>query len=86
MNKSTRTQIILPTKLRTAIDAARNVRGESLAEYLRVAAEERLAREKKRRTDLRALANRVVGAVPDGSWSREDVMEWQRDIRRDRDL
>jgi len=42
------TQIILPSSLREQIEEQRRINGESLAEYLRKAAEERLVHEKKR--------------------------------------
>lgn len=81
---SLRTQIILPKKLRQKIEQARLAKGESLAEYLRTAAEERLKREQKRREGLAKLAKRIVGTVKKSAWEGIDVVEWQREMRRDK--
>lgn len=78
---SLRTQIILPKELREEIDKERRISGESLAAYLRQAAQERMARQKKRKTDLKKLAQEVVGSVKRGAWTGVDVSKWQRQIR-----
>lgn len=80
-----RTQIIIPQNLRKDIESARRATGESLAEYLRKAAQERLEKEKKKMTNLEKLAKEVVGAVKKSSWEGIDVSEWQRQMREDRD-
>ncbi|MBI2330524.1 hypothetical protein HYU94_03960, partial [Candidatus Daviesbacteria bacterium] len=49
MQQLHRTQIYLPDDLRRKIDRDRHEEKESLAGYLRRAAEERLARKKKRK-------------------------------------
>lgn len=82
---SQRTQIILPKELRDAIEEQRRLSGESLAEYLRVAAQERLRREKKKKVDLKKLADEFVGAAK-GSMTEKEVEEWIQEIREDRRL
>lgn len=83
MKNSLRTQIILPKQLRQEIEQARNQSGESMAEFLRVAAEERLRRQQKRKEDLAKLADEVVGAVKRPSLTTREVIRWQRAMRRD---
>lgn len=80
---SLRTQIILPKDLRGEIEKARRATGESLAEYLRKAARERLERIKKKKTDLDLLA-RKIGTVKKSGWEGLDVVAWQRKMREDR--
>lgn len=82
---SLRTQIILPRSLRQEIERARRAAGESLAEYLRKAAQERLEKVKKKKIDLELLA-RKIGTVKKSGWEGLDVLEWQRNIREDRDV
>lgn len=84
MANSLRTQVLLPTKLREEIERARRAHGESMAEYLRKAVQERLEREQKRHTEYRKLAQEVVGVVRDSSWKNTDVMKWQKEMRKDR--
>lgn len=81
---SLRTQIYIPKNLRADIDRMRTATGESLAEYLRNAAQERLKKEKKREIDLKKLADEVVGSVKKSAWDRVDINKWQREIRADR--
>ena len=81
---SLRTQIILPENLREKIDRQRKMNGESLAEYLRVAALERLEREKKKKTDLKKLAEEVIGSCK-GTRTDEEIKELTRQIRKDRE-
>jgi len=80
-----RTQIIIPQNLRNEIESARRVTGESLAEYLRKAVVERMQKEYKKKANLKKLAQEVVGSVKRSSWEGIDVIEWQRQIREDRD-
>lgn len=82
---SLRTQIILPKALRQEIERVRRLTRESLGEYLRKAARERLEKEKKKVANLEKLAKEVVGAVKKSSWEGIDVSEWQRQMREDRD-
>lgn len=86
-NTSLRTQIILPKDLRLQIERQRKLSGESLAEYLRVAAKERLEREKKKKADLRKLADEVIGSIKptDSGWGGVDVDKWLRKTRREED-
>lgn len=80
---SLRTQIILPKDLRWEIERARRATGESLAEYLRKAAKERLEKVRKKKTGLELLA-RKIGTVKKSGWEGLDVLEWQRNMREDR--
>lgn len=82
-----RTQIYLPEDLRQEIDKQRHQTGESLAEYLRKAAEQRLKAGKKRKADLKKLAD-LLGSVSkeESGWKGINVMEWQREIRKDRKI
>ena len=81
---SLRTQIILPENLREKIDRQRKINGESLAEYLRIAALERLEREKKKKTDLKKLAEEIGNLAKTKKRSEKEVEEWLREIREDR--
>lgn len=84
---SLRTQIILPTSLRQDIDKYRRASGESLAEYLRKAVMERIKKEKKRKTDLKKLAEEFAQFARKnrgkGGWAGVDAVKWQREIRRE---
>jgi len=80
---STRTQIILPRDLRDEIEKQRKSSGESLAEYLRIAARERLEREKKKKEDLKKLADEFVGAAKH-TRTKAEIEDWIREIREDR--
>lgn len=87
MRNSLRTQIILPKDLRHEIEEQRKLSGESLAEYLRIAAKERLGRERKKKADLRKLADEVIGSIKHGSggWGDIDVDKWIRKTRQEED-
>jgi len=78
-----RTQIYLPNDLRQELERYRS--GESLSEYLRNAARERLKRQKKKKADLKKLADEVVG-VAKGLRSEKEIEKWEREIREDRRL
>lgn len=80
---SLRTQIILPKDLRDEIDKQRRITGESLAEYLRAAAKDRLKREKRRKANLKKLADEIFGSVRKKR-SEAEVEAWIREIREDR--
>ncbi|MBU0569480.1 hypothetical protein KKB40_01715 [Patescibacteria group bacterium] len=84
-NTLLRTQIYLPQDLRREIDRQRDTTGESLVEYLRKAAEVRIKKDRKKRFDLRKLADDVVGSVKKGGWTGINVENWQRKIREDED-
>lgn len=75
----------MPYDLRREIDKARSLSGESLAEYLRKGAEIKLKQDKKQKTDLKKLADEVIGSLK-GYRTRKEVLEWEREIRRDRKL
>ena len=81
-----RTQIYLPEQLIKEIDRERFLSGESRAEYLRKAAEKRLEAEKKRKTDLKKLAEELGSRVKKSGWEEIDVLKWQREIRKDRKI
>lgn len=81
-----RTQIYLPSDLRQQIDKQRHQTGESLAQYLRKAAEQRLKAGKKRKTDLKKLAEEVTSGVKKSGWEGIDINKWQREIRKDRKI
>lgn len=83
-NTSLRTQIILPKTLREQIEKVRVKTGESMAEYLRKAAEERLLRESKQLANLRDVANQVVGCIKQSSWNNVDIIKWQQQMRKDK--
>ena len=85
---SQRTQIYLPKDLRDEIERQRRVSGESLAEYLRVAARERVAKEKKRKVDLKKLAAEVIGSIKpgEGGWGKvKNVNAYIRKTRQEED-
>src|SRR3990172_6967483 len=85
---STRTQIILPRDLREEIEKQRKSSGESLAEYLRIAARERLEREKKKKSDLKKLADEVIGSIKprEGGWDEvKDTYAYIRKMRQEED-
>ncbi len=78
-----RTQIILPKNLRQEIDQQRRSTGQSLAEFLRQAAQEKIARDKKTKVDLKKLAQQVVGAAA-GTRTEQEINDWIEEIREDR--
>lgn len=82
---SMRTQIILPKVLRQEIERVRRLTKESLGEYLRKAAQERLEKEKKKSVNLALLA-RKIGRVRKSGWKGLNVLEWQRSMREDRNV
>ena len=83
LTTSLRTQVFLPRDLRARVDGARAATGESLAAYLRLAINKRLAAERLRRVSLTRLADEVVGADKK-TLTKAEVVLWQRQIRRDR--
>ncbi|KKR80913.1 MAG: hypothetical protein UU73_C0002G0028 [Candidatus Daviesbacteria bacterium GW2011_GWA1_41_61] len=84
--QATRTQIYLPKELREAIDRDRREKHETLAEYLRKAAEDRLQKEKKEKEGLKKLAAELGNLVTKSGWEGIDVIKWQREIRKDRKI
>lgn len=85
MQQAQRTQIYLPQELRKEIDRQRSLTGESLAEYLRQAAEARLKKDKSRKADLKKLADEVIGSLK-GTIIKEEAVQWIKEIREDRRL
>lgn len=81
-----RTQIYLPEDLREEIDRLRKAHGESLADYLREAAKERVKKDKKRKIDLKKLAEEVTSGVKKSGWEDIDIDKWQRELRKDRKI
>lgn len=87
---SLRTQILLPPNLRQMIDLDRKQKEESLSEYLRKAARSRLQKNKRDYTNLKNLAQKLIGALdlskyPEWS-SRKKVNLWQRALRHEKGL
>ena len=78
-----RTQIYLPEDLRNEIEKQRGLTNESLAEYLRTAAKERLKREKRRKKDSEKLADEFSAFVKSnqGKSGWEGVYSY-KEIRR----
>lgn len=83
-----RTQIYLSEELRRDIDRERHQTGESLAQYLRKAAEERLATKQKKKIDFKKLAEELGGSIDPkkSGWYGIDIDKWQREIRKDRKI
>lgn len=77
-----RTQIYLPSDLRQEIDRQRHQTGESLAEYLRKAAEQRLKAGKKKKADLKKLANAFIGSSTKTDAEIQEWLDWVREERR----
>lgn len=78
-----RTQIYLPEKLKKDIDRERSLSGESMADYLRKAAEEKLERTKKKKAKLKKLAEDFIGS---SKRSDREIQEWLDSIRAGRRL
>ncbi len=81
-----RTQIYLPENLRKEIDGHRAKVGMSLGEYMREAAKEKMQKERKRKLDLKKLADELGSGVKKSGWEGIDVLKWQREIRKDRKI
>lgn len=82
MHQLQRTQIYLPYELRRAIDRVRASSGESLAEYLRKGAEIKLKQDKKRKADLKKLADRFIGSSKRSDQEIQEWLDWVREERR----
>lgn len=83
MQQIHRTQIYLPEDLRQAIDRDRREENESLAEYLRKAAEEYLVRRKKQKVNLKKLADDFIGS---SKKTDKEIQEWLDEVREERRL
>lgn len=83
MQQTQRTQIYLPVDLRREIDRDRRDQKESLAGYLRKAAEERLARRRKQKADLKKLADGFIGS---SRKTDAEIQEWLDWVKKERKL
>lgn len=85
-----RTQISLPPDLRLQIDEDRRRRRETLSEYVRKATRARLRKTDRKKIKLDRLLDSVIGSVDlskHPEWdSRKKVMNWQREIRREKEI
>lgn len=77
-----RTQIYLPKELREEIDRQCLLTGESLATYLRKAAENRIKSEKAKKADLKKLADDFIGSSTRTDKEIKKWLEWAREERR----
>lgn len=77
-----RTQIYLPEDLRHKIDRQRRQTGESLAEYLRKAAEKRIEADRKRKTNLKKLAEEFIGSSRKSDKEINEWLDWVKEERR----
>lgn len=78
-----RTQIYLPEELRKEIDTARRWSGKSLSDYLREAAEEKTARERKEKEKYKKLANSFVEFAKSNPRTKESAETWAKQVRED---
>lgn len=78
-----RTQIYLSSSLRQEIDKQRRQTGESLAEYLRKAAEKRVKADKKQKVDLKKLADAFIGS---STKTDAEIKEWLDWIQKEKKL
>jgi len=85
-SKSQRTQIYLPKKLRSEIDAARALTGQSLADFLRGSAVLKIKQLEYKKTNAENLSDEIIGSmdVKNNPWEGLDLLEWQRELRQDR--
>lgn len=79
-----RTQIYLPEKLRREIDRQRASKGKSLGEYMRDAAQKEVERDKRRKEDLKILADRISNFK--STRTQKEIDDWLEEIREDRRL
>lgn len=77
-----RTQIYLPSDLRQDIDRQRRQTGESLADYLREAAKQRLEKEKKKKADLKKLADAFIGSSTKTDAEIQEWLDWIQEEKR----
>lgn len=77
-----RTQIYLPEDLKKQIDAVRRKSGESLSDYLRKAAAEQLKKDKKRKADLKKLADDFIGCSTKTDAEIQEWLDWIKEERR----
>lgn len=78
-----RTQIYLPEDLRKEIDRYCYSQGESMAEYTRKALEDRIKKEKRKKSDLGKLADDFIGS---STKTDAEIQQWLDEVREDRRL
>lgn len=79
---SVRTQIYLPKKLKEEIERQSRQNGNSMAEFLRQAAEEKIENSKRKEESLQELAKRVFGGPP--RQTAKEIEKRIKQIREDR--
>lgn len=77
-----RTQIYLPEELRMDIDALRKETKKSLAEYARVALQEQVKKDKKKKVDLKMLADAFIGSSTKTDAEIEEWLDWIQEEKR----
>lgn len=78
-----RTQIYLPEDLRREIDKQRSPK-ESLSDYIRKAAEEKVEKEKRKKVAIQDVIEALDALDPrESGWKDVDPVEWQRQIRQE---
>lgn len=77
-----RTQIYIPDELRMEIDTLRKEARKSLSEYTRVALEDRVKKDKKKKVDLKILADAFIGSSTKTDAEIQKWLDWVRDERR----
>ncbi len=78
-----RTQIYLPEELRKEVDRYRYARSESMAEYTRKALEDRIKKEKRKKSDLEKLADDFIGS---STKTAAEIQQWLDEVREGRRL
>lgn len=79
-----RTQIYLPKDLRKEIDSARRWSGKSLSDYLREAAKEKTAKDKKEKEKYKKLAKSFIEFAKNNPRTKESAEAWVKEVREDR--
>lgn len=86
-NKGVRTQITLTQKLKTLVESASSLNGESLSGYLRKAALLRLKLEQQAHDERVKLAQKVIGSLKNTKnplWKdKKSIYRWSRKIREE---
>lgn len=77
-----RTQIYLPEELRREVDRLRKDTNESLAGYARKAIKERVKKDKKKKIDLKKLADAFIGSSTRTDAEIQEWLDWVREDRR----
>lgn len=85
---SERTQISLSPLLRQMVESKRQIKGESLSEYIRKAVVLRILAEEKDKKDRKEAAKIFVGSIKPQThpeWrAKKDVIFWQRKLRAEK--